>query len=120
MSGFDETLTTYALLLFVWVAIGTYAILSAIGERSQPRMVPTIAIALSGFPIALGVSTATVAAIAALDQPVAFANAVAQSPLAFATYLVETGLEFALLSVISVAVFITTRLRKRHSTRLST
>ncbi|MCK1492205.1 hypothetical protein IVB14_17695 [Bradyrhizobium sp. 180] len=120
MSGFDQILSTYALLLFVWVAVVAYAILLALGERSQPSIMPTIGIAIAGFPIALAVSTATVAILAAIYQPAAFANAIVKSPLDFTAYLVETGLEFALLSIISVAMFIFTRLRKRHLTRLST
>lgn len=120
MSGLDQILTTYALSLFVWVAIATFATLAAIGRRSRPRVMPTIAIAIAGLPIALAVSTATVAIIAAIYQPAAFASAIAKSPVAFASYLVETGLEFVLLSVVSVVALIIARLRKRRLTRLPT
>jgi hypothetical protein len=120
MSGFDQILTSYALWLFMWVAVATFAILAAIGKRSRPRVMPTIAIALTGLPIALAVSTTTVAIIAAMYQPTVFANTIAKSPLAFAAYFVETGCEFVFLSVMSVVAFIIARLRKRRLTRLPT
>lgn len=120
MSGFDQILTAYAPLLFIWVAVATFAILAAIGGRSRPRIVPTIAIAVAGLPIALAVSTATVSMIAAIYQPAAFTNMTAKSPLTFAAYLVETGLEFILLSILSIVTFIIARLRKRRLTRLPT